>query len=290
MKPEDAKKNLEELRDSLDQMLGPGLPSEAASKDDAVEFRDSAREDQASFFEKMLQKAQKLPVVDTFTQLGVAGSVAVSSAAITQTDLAKSVTEVFVAEVANDVVEERIQPPAFMNDFVDFHELNTWGEIIIAEKFVEAQAYAGAVSEQIVSKIESGEIEVTKPENAPSAEVESAGPPESAKLDTPEKAESKIEQKAETSKPEDKQQESETKEPSAKASLTDKESDKQEQQKEPKTEDKTKPVEKSPASEETKSKPTDEVNKKVDEIQKVETPFMDDPIKPHDMVTVSPVN
>ena len=194
MDKKNAKKTLEELRDSISEILGNGPPEDLKEK--SIEFRDSAKDDKASFFQKMLSKAKELPVIDTFSQLGVAGSVAVTSAAVTQTDLAKDVTEVFIAEISNDVIEQRIDPPAFIDDWVDFHELNDWGEIVIAEKFIEAQSYAENVSEQIQSKIETGEIKVTKPSNVSS--VSSEGSNSSRPNNTLEqKSEPKVEAKQE---------------------------------------------------------------------------------------------
>ena len=187
MNRDEAEKRLEELRDSINKVLG-SEPTED-KKETAIEFRDSAKEDKGSFFRRLTDKASQLPVVDTFSQLGVAGSVAVSSAFVTQADLAKDSTEVFVAEIANDVVEEKIIVPQFINDFVDFHELNTWGEIVIAERFVEAQTYVGEVSEQIVTKIESGEIEVTKPSIVSSSQSSSDDKtPEPQERSTPQKS------------------------------------------------------------------------------------------------------
>lgn len=307
MKADDAKKNLEELRDSLNEVLGNGVPED--KKEKSLEFRDSAKEDKASFFQKMLGKAKELPVVDTFSQLGVAGSVAVSSAAITQTDLAKDMTEVFIAEVANDVVEQRIEPPAFMDDFVDFYHLNTWGEIVIAEKFVEAQTYASEVSPQIVSKIQTGEIAVSK--QASSSASDSSEPSsdsqeqESSKPQSQSGAEQtkEVEQEKESSKENSDKGEKQSEEGSKDTDKSeDQKSSDSEQNKDSKdvknedTEQKEEAVEEKEVEDHKGESEVQESNEassepKVDESPRVETPFEDpiDEIKPHQSTTVSPV-
>lgn len=279
MKADDAKKNLEELRDSLNEVLGNGVTED--KKEKSLEFRDSAKEDKASFFQKMLGKAKELPIVDTFSQLGVAGSVAVSSAAITQTDLAKDMTEVFIAEVANDVVEQRIEPPSFMDDFVDFHHLNTWGEIVIAEKFVEAQTYASEVSPQIVSKIQTGEIAVSKQASSSASDKEP----------------SSDSQKQESSKPQTQSGEEQRKEVEQKKESSDLEQNKKsEDVKQEDTEQKDEAVEEKKVEDhkqESEVKETSEASSepKVDESPRVETPYEDpiDEIKPHSDIAVSPI-
>ena len=111
------------------------------------------------------RKVQKIPAVETVSNLGVAGTVAVSSAVVTQTEIAKDTTETFVAEVAQDIVEERIEVPIFIDNFVDFEEVYLdWGQQVIAQKYVEAQSYAENVSSEIQSKVASGEIEVSEPQ------------------------------------------------------------------------------------------------------------------------------
>ncbi len=57
----------------------------------------------------LIERIKDLPVVTQVSQLGAAGTVAVSTAAVTQVDIAQDRTEIFVAEVAQDVVEERFE-------------------------------------------------------------------------------------------------------------------------------------------------------------------------------------
>ena len=263
MKPEDAKKNLEELRDSLNEVLGKGvIETSADNKEKAIEFRDSAKEDQASFFQRLVEKTQKLPVVETFSNLGVAGSVAISTAAVTQTDLAKDLTEVFVAEVANDVVHERFEVPQFLDDIVDFHVVNDWGQEVIAEKLVEAQEFVAKaeVSEQPSSQTETPASEDTKPSSEPSSDSTSSDTPDEQQESSTEKSTEEAESKVEKESPSE-----ETKEDN-------------EPKEEPKQEEVKEAKEESPQSKPSQSS------------EPVKTPIEDpiDEIKPHQTV-VSPI-
>ena len=196
MDPKDAKKLLVEHSNALNVLLHKEGLKDVESKDvDADETLGSIedRDEKLSFIRKALKKVQKIPVVETFSNLGVAGSVAVTSAAVTQTEIAKNTTEVFVAEVAEDIVQERIEPPAFIDNFVDFDAVyNNWGEQVIAQKFVNAQSYTENVSEQIQSKIETGEIEVSIPKT-----VSSDSSDDSNSSKQPNKQEQKLEIKEE---------------------------------------------------------------------------------------------
>ena len=302
MKPDDAKKNLTELRDSLNEVLGGEVPQD--KKEKSLEFRDSAKEDKGSFFEKLINKAQKLPVVDTFSQLGVAGSVAVSSAFVTQTDLAKDTTEVFVAEIANDVVEQKITPPDFVDSFVDFNDLNDWGEVVIAERFVEAQNYLGEVSEQIQTKIETGEIQVSKPKTSVASASSSSSQnnkqlQSSQETEEKEESEKPIQEKQVVPEKESGKEEAKIEEEQKEKSDSLKE-DKEEEPKEVKKEDtqnKEKPVEEEKTIKESHKKESevkeskeeeppseDDSEQKIDEIPKVESEDFD-LIKPHHQVS-----
>ena len=117
------------------------------------------------WIQQAFRKVQKLPAVETCSNLGVDVTVAGSSAVVTQTEIAKETTERFIAEVAQDIVEERIEVPIFIDNFVDFEEVYLdWGQQVIAQKYVEAQSYAENVSSEIQSKVASGEIEVSEPQ------------------------------------------------------------------------------------------------------------------------------
>jgi cobalamin biosynthesis protein CobT len=75
----------------------------------------------------------------------------VSTAAVTQVDIAKDRTEVFVAEVAQDVVEERFEVPMFIDTFVDFHHLSDWGREVIAEKVAEVSELQSTLAPSVES-------------------------------------------------------------------------------------------------------------------------------------------
>jgi hypothetical protein len=104
-----AKQNLRELRDSLSRVLdGKEYQSSEEIKEQSKEAIQQARSASKQLKKSLLEKVKDLPVVQKVSELGTAGSVAVSTAAVAQTTVAVDQTEVFVASVANDVVEQRM--------------------------------------------------------------------------------------------------------------------------------------------------------------------------------------
>ena len=142
-----AKQKLSELRDSLDEVLGS--KSEGPSREDAEEALKTAKDGAKRAKKTLLGKIKDLPVVDKIAQLGTAGTVAVSTAAVTQTNIAVDETEVFVASVANDVVHERLKFPPVINTFVDFTALDSWGREVMQEKVAEVKAEAAKVEAKV---------------------------------------------------------------------------------------------------------------------------------------------
>jgi len=245
-----------------------------------------SREEKLSFIRKLFQKAQKLPVVETLVQLGPAGSVAITTAAITQGELAQSTTETFVAEVANDVVEQRIEAPNFVHNFVDFEEINDWGQFVIAERYVAAQTYASEVSEQIQTKIQNGEIPVSKPSSsdaspsqpsAPEQQPQSEPEPETEQKPQSEQAPEKSET-AEEPKEEKAEKQSEVKEESKQEEPKQEAKESNEPKEEPQQEEPKQSEEQSPSSE-----PTPETQSV--KPPRIETPIFEDDIKPHRSVS-----
>ena len=167
MDKEKAKELLVEHTKALNVLLNNEGIKDTSVNIDADETLGSIedREEKLSWIQQAFRKVQKIPAVETVSNLGVAGTVAVSSAVVTQTEIAKDTTETFVAEVAQDIVEERIEVPIFIDNFVDFEEVYLdWGQQVIAQKYVEAQSYAENVSDEIQNKVASGEIEVSEPQ------------------------------------------------------------------------------------------------------------------------------
>ena len=80
-------------------------------KSSPLEAIQQARSASSTLKKSFIEKIKDLPVVQKVSELGTAGSVAVSTAAVAQTTVAIDQTEVFVASVANDVIEERIEVP-----------------------------------------------------------------------------------------------------------------------------------------------------------------------------------
>lgn len=133
-----AKQKLSELRDSLNEVLGS--KSVGPSREDAESALRTARDGAKRAKKSLLGRIKDLPVVDKISQLGAAGTVAVSTAAVTQTNIAVDETEVFVASVANDVVEQRLGFPAFVENIIDFDAVNVWGQQVMQAKVAEVKA------------------------------------------------------------------------------------------------------------------------------------------------------
>ena len=164
-----AQQKLSELRDSLDKVLGG--KTEGPSREDAEEALKTAKDGARRAKKTLLGRIKELPVVDKITQLGAAGTVAVSTAAVTQTNIAVDETEIFVASVANDVVHERLRFPPVINNFVDFSALNSWGQPVMQAKVAKVQAEVAKV-EAKVAPVESQPTEETKSQE-PQAQEES---------------------------------------------------------------------------------------------------------------------
>ena len=269
-----AKQNLRELRDSLSRVLdGKEYQSAEEIKEQSKEAIQQARSAGKQLKKSLLEKVKDLPVVQKVSELGTAGSVAVSTAAVAQTTVAVDQTEVFVASVANDVVENRIEVPMFIDSFIDFHELNDWGQVVIAEKIA-------AVSELPQISQPAVESSDTTQETSPSSQSSSAETPAQT---------SQPEQTDKSQEPQNKGQESKGESSSDKAKGSDSEKDskgKQDSDQEPKTEEQ-KESQESKSSSETSTKSE---SVKAD-IPIIETPFdqMTDDIKPHSSIRqVSP--
>ena len=273
MDKKQARKELQTLRDSITKVLGES-PSEDISEH-IQEAQESAREGAKALKKSLIERIKDLPVVTQVSQLGAAGTVAVSTAAVTQVDIAKDRTEIFVAEVAQDVVEERFEVPMFIDNFVDFASLNDWGQDVIAEKIQEAQDFVAEASEPIQTSSQSDVSEDTKPQTvvaSDTVEEKSSDEKVEPKIESEEKSEEKPEEAKEEKSSTEKEEVKE---------------EKSEETKEEATEDKKQFEQKTP-SEEIKEEVKEEVKQ---DIPKVETPNMDEmnPIRPHDMVNPSPV-
>ena len=277
-----AKVKLRELRDSLSKVLDEKeFQSSEEIKEQSQEAIDQAHKASKQFKKTLVGRIKELPIVDKVSQLGTAGTVAVSSAAVVQTELAVDQTQVFVAEVANDVVEQRIEAPFFIDTFVDFYSLNDWGQVVIAEKISEAQTFVSEVSESQSTSKPSVESSDAKPESSASSQDKSADKPS---------------QPSGT----EKSQQSEQKQSESKEDKSSKESDskqdnkgKPETNQEQKTEAKQESQESNTSSEASQESDNVKSSATVDEIPIIETPFepMEDDMKPHSNIRqVSPIN
>lgn len=251
-----AKELLVKHKEALDILLeSDGMGDIKVSADKALKV---AEEGTKEFQKTLLEKFREFPIVEKVTSLGTAGTVAVSTAAVTQTELAVDMTQVFVAEVAEDVVEERFEVPQFFEMMIDFNDLNDWGQQVIAEKVAE-------VSELQSTSQPTAESSDTKP--APSSSSQDSSSDKSSPKPSTGQEQEQSETKPKTVESKSSQTKSESKDTP------------QEETKEVKQETE------SPSQEETKTEPTEVKS----EIPIIETPF-EDPIKPHSMITVSPVS
>ena len=275
MDKQTAKNNLKELRDSLSKILdGKTYQDSEEITEQSQEAIQQARSASKQIKKSILERVKDLPVVQKVSELGTAGSVAVSTAAIAQTTVAVDQTEVFVANVANDVVEERFEVPGFIDTFIDFHELNDWGQVVLIEKVSEAQAFVESASEQLQTSTQSAASQDSKP--APAASSHNSSSEKSSQSDQPSNT--------------DKSQETQNKGQESKGESSSKDND-SEQDKEDK-QDKTQEqqTEKSQESKSSSDSGGKSENVKSD-IPIVETPFdqMQDDMKPHSSIRqVSP--
>ena len=150
-----AQQKLSELRDSLNEVLGS--KAQGPSRKDAEEALKTAKDSARQAKKTLIGRIKEFPVVDKITQLGTAGTVAVSTAAVTQTNIAVDQTEVFVASVANDVVHERLRFPPLINNFIDFNALDTWGSQVMKEKIAKVKAEVAKTESQSTEETQSQE-------------------------------------------------------------------------------------------------------------------------------------
>ncbi len=270
-----AKSKLRELRDSLSKVLDEKeFQSPEEIKEQSKEALEQAHKASKQFKKTLVGRIKELPIVDKVSQLGTAGTVAVSSAAVVQTELAVDQTQVFIAEVANDVVEQRIEAPLFIDTFVDFYELNDWGQVVIAEKVSEAQAFVAEVSEQQPTSQQSSVSEDTKPEASSSSKDSSSDSPSDKPSSNTEQKSGETESKAEEKSSSDEKVEEKSEEVKKETQETQEES-----KEEAKAED----------TQEQQNAPEGKSESIVDEIPLIETPIdYQDDIKPHRQV--SPTN
>tara|TARA_R110002020_G_scaffold231146_7_gene442271 strand:+ start:764 stop:1570 length:807 start_codon:yes stop_codon:yes gene_type:complete len=268
MDKQKAKQELRTLRDSISEVLGENSNKANSSdiKESIEQAQESARAGAKALKKSLIERIKDLPVVTQVSQLGAAGTVAVSTAAVTQVDIAQDRTEIFVAEVAQDVIEERFEVPEFIDNFVDFATLNDWGQQVITEKISEAQAFVAEVSEPPQTSPSAGESSDTTQETSVSSQSESSE--KSSQTSEPSQAEQSKE--SETEKQESKEGNSSS-EPTEEAEEVKSNDDTQEETKEP----------------------TEQSEAKSDAIPIVKTPYepMDNDISPHSNIRqVSPTS
>lgn len=260
MDKQTANKKLKELRDSLSEVLdGKSYQSSEDIKKQSAEAIKSARKASSALKKSFIERVKDFPVVQKVSELGTAGSVAVSTAAVAQTGVALDQTEVFVASVANDIVEERIEPPmlisAVVETFVTFEEIDHWGQGVIQEKLEAAQTFVEKAETIVESSVE--EIDEPVDEPLPVVSEDQSDEPET---DTEEGTELETDAEPE-------------------------ESDGEKSSKDTEQEEETEEEELEEIEEETSKEELEEETKEVkEELPKVETPINED-----DTTIVSPV-
>ena len=263
MDKKQARKELQTLRDSISQVLGESSNEDISEH--IQQAQESASEGAKALKKSLIDRIKDLPVVTQVSQLGAAGTVAVSTAAVTQVDIAKDRTEVFVAEVAQDVIEERFEVPMFIDNFVDFASLNDWGQQVISEKIAEAQTFVAEASESQQTSQPAGETSDTTQKTSASSNSSSS------------------EKSSQTSQPSNTEQSKESETEKQQSKESNPSSEPTEEPKEVKSNDEP--------QEESKGD-TGQSEAKSDAIPIVETPIdsFEDDIKPHSSVRpVSPV-
>jgi outer membrane biosynthesis protein TonB len=272
-----AKNKLRELRDSLSKVLdGKEYSSSEEIKEQSAEAIQQARKASSTLKKSFIEKIKDLPVVQKVSELGTAGSVAVSTAAVAQTTVAIDQTEVFVASVANDVIEERIEVPMFIDTFVDFHYLNDWGQVVMQEKVEAAQDFvekAEAIAAPAPSQYQSPSSGGSKPSSSePSPSQETGGKNEQQPSDDKSEKQSEKEAKAKEKSPSE-----ETKSDSKK--------DKEEKQKQPQGQKAE--YKKQSQQNNSSSEPSTESRGVNNQLPIIETPFesMDAEVNPHRQVS-----
>ena len=266
MDKKQARKELQTLRDSITKVLGE--KSNEDISEHIQEAQESASEGAKALKKSLIDRIKDLPVVTQVSQLGAAGTVAVSTAAVTQVDIAKDRTEIFVAEVAQDVVEERFEVPQFIDNFVDFSSLNDWGQQVISEKIQEVEGFVAEYSDTKPKTSSSSQDKASEPPQTSTPSVESSDTKPETSSSSQDKSSDNPSQPSKTEEPQEpKSEKSEPKESKSSSEPT-------EEPKEVKPND--------DPQEESKGD-TEQSEAKSDAILQVETPFdsFDDDIKPH---------
>ena len=263
MDKQTARKNLKELRDSINHVLGQKASGDAkADAEDAIKQTNEAAK---QLKKSLLERVKDFPVIQKVSELGTAGTIAVSTAAVAQTELATDLTQVFVAEIAEDVREERFEVPAFVDTFVDFDGLYVWGQEVIQEKVAEAQELTSQPSQSM--------------NETPS---DSDSTPDSESVSDSESSDNSSETDTEQTEAEQGTEETETEESKSSEETTESESesteDSQEETQETETEDSQESQESDASSESTESSEPVKT-----EVERVETTI--DEVKPHQLVS-----
>lgn len=160
------------------------------------QIRETGSEGTKHLKKSLVDRIKEIPVVQKISDLGTAGTVAVATAGTAQVGIATDLTTVFVAEIANDVVEERFEIPTFIDNFVDFQSLDIWGQQVIAEKVAEVSelqptSQPTAVSEDTKSVSSASSQDTSSDKSSPKTTTEQSQEPKSEKSETKESKSSK---------------------------------------------------------------------------------------------------
>jgi hypothetical protein len=139
---------------NLDQLHGKiviTLGKTDAEADEPVNVKAAAtraKKGKLSFYQRILESAP----AQTVSSLGMAGSVALTTAAIAQADVAKNETELLVANLAVDHMAGAFEFPPFLSDRIDHVSFGNWGQNVIESKIAEAREFIEQTSESRIDE------------------------------------------------------------------------------------------------------------------------------------------
>lgn len=139
---------------NLDQLHGKiviTLGKTSAEADEPVDVKAAtarAKQGKRSFYRRILETAP----AQTVNSLGMAGSVALTTAAIAQVDVAKNETELLVANLAVDHMAGAFEMPPFFEQYIDPVQAAAWGQNVLEGKIAEAREFIEETSESRIDE------------------------------------------------------------------------------------------------------------------------------------------
>ena len=142
--------NLDKLNGTITITLGE-CDCEGKKKSKKVDTKgavDAAKKAKRSFYQRLLETAP----AQTVSNLGLAGSVALGTAAVSQAVVLKEEAVVLTANVAIDYMAGAFEVPPFFEQYIDPIQAAAWGQSVIEAKVAEAQEFIETASESRVNE------------------------------------------------------------------------------------------------------------------------------------------